>query len=49
MGVIPSSIKVPRFDAIIIRSQYNGSDVSANINIYSGDRAGIDIPEETMP
>jgi len=28
MGVIPSSIKVPLLLAIIMRSQYSGSDVS---------------------
>lgn len=30
MGVIPSSISVPRLLAIIIRSQYSGSEVSAS-------------------
>ena len=36
MGVMPSSIKVPRLLASIIRSQYSGSDVSEETIPYSG-------------
>ena len=31
MGVMPSSINVPRFEAIIMRSQYRGSEVSVYV------------------
>jgi hypothetical protein len=34
--VIPSSIKVPRFDAMMARSQYRGSDESDDMIPYSG-------------
>lgn len=36
IGVIPSSIKVPRLDARIARSQYRGSDESDDMIPYSG-------------
>ena len=36
MGVIPSSINVPRLLAIIIRNQYKGSDVSEETMPYRG-------------
>jgi hypothetical protein len=36
MGVIPSSISVPRLLAIIMRSQYRGSEVSEDTIPYSG-------------
>lgn len=36
MGVMPSSIKVPLLDASIIRSQYNGSELSELTMPYSG-------------
>ena len=36
IGVIPSSIRVPRFEANIIRSQYNGSEVSDETMPYKG-------------
>lgn len=36
MGVIPSSINVPRLLANIIRSQYRGSDVSEETIPYRG-------------
>ena len=36
MGVIPSSISVPRLLAIIMRNQYSGSDVSEDTIPYSG-------------
>ena len=36
MGVVPSSINVPLFEASIIRNQYNGSDVSLLTMPYSG-------------
>lgn len=36
MGVIPSSIRVPRLLANIIRSQYRGSEVSEETIPYKG-------------
>ena len=36
IGVVPSSINVPLLLASIIRSQYNGSDVSEETMPYSG-------------
>lgn len=36
IGVIPSSINVPRFEANIIRSQYKGSEVSELTMPYNG-------------
>lgn len=36
MGVIPSSISVPRLLASIIRSQYRGSEVSDDTIPYRG-------------
>jgi hypothetical protein len=36
MGVIPSSISVPLLLAIIMRSQYSGSEVSDDTMPYSG-------------
>ena len=36
MGVIPSSIRVPRLLASIIRSQYRGSEVSEETMPYRG-------------
>ena len=36
IGVIPSSIKVPRLLANIIRSQYSGSEESLDTIPYSG-------------
>lgn len=36
MGVIPSSISVPRLLASIIRSQYRGSEVSEDTMPYRG-------------
>ena len=36
IGVIPSSIRVPRLLASIIRNQYRGSDVSEETMPYSG-------------
>lgn len=36
MGVIPSSIRVPLLLAIIIRSQYSGSEVSDDTMPYRG-------------
>lgn len=36
IGVIPSSIRVPRLLAIIIRSQYSGSEVSEETMPYKG-------------
>ena len=36
MGVVPSSINVPLFEASIMRSQYNGSEVSLLTMPYNG-------------
>ena len=36
MGVVPSSIKVPRLLASIIRNQYIGSEVSEDTIPYNG-------------
>ena len=36
MGVIPSSMRVPRFEARMTRIQYNGSDESEDMIPYSG-------------
>lgn len=36
MGVIPSSIRVPRLDARMTRIQYNGSDESDDMIPYRG-------------
>jgi hypothetical protein len=49
--VIPSSINVPRLLAIIIRSQYSGSEVSAHLLelLSLAPQGSVDGPEETMP
>ena len=36
MGVIPSSMRVPRLEARMTRIQYNGSDESEDMIPYSG-------------